>query len=220
MIRAARLANSDFRTVGVPMIYSAALGFACLLAWLITSFFMAEVPLSLVMLLVLLATATATDCWDRKIYNWTTYFGVCFAGVASLIQSLRQTPTSLIATVTFPDYVVGLGVCFAVGLIAQAFTHGGAGDVKLKAAIGALVGFQDGLWIIAWAYLLAGFLAASAIFFRLGPRRTFWTIFAIFRGNGSRLNAQLNQVASSARLPSAIPMAPFLAIAGVIVVFL
>ena len=107
---------------------------------------------------LLLVTATVTDLANRKIYNWTTYTAFVWAILINTpinqIAFAANTEAQL-AAIGLRQALTGGVVCFALMLVAYALARGGAGDVKLAAAIGALVGVDDGVLIVAFSYILA-----------------------------------------------------------------
>lgn len=121
--------------------------------------------LSGLVLALLLSSAAATDLKRRKIFNWSTYTAFGWALVInSLPLSFRGTGAiGLAASLT------GAGVCFGIMLVAYSLARGGAGDVKLAAAIGAIVGVDDGILIIAFSYIIAGIAILGWTVWTLGP---------------------------------------------------
>lgn len=115
-------------------------------------------PASHVTLLIALLIASATDITCRKIYNWTTYPLVivglaCSAGV-SLFGQLAIDSLWL-GRIGILQSLLGMVGCGLVTLFAYMASRGGAGDVKLAAGIGALLGAESGIMVIAVAYILA-----------------------------------------------------------------
>jgi Flp pilus assembly protein protease CpaA len=108
------------------------------------------------MLVVTFATVTAwTDSRWRKIPNWMTY-PACLAGLVIGTGVTLAGASNWMGTLNLQSSFFGLIVCFCCMLFPYRASGGGAGDVKLGAAYGALLGWDAGLSIIIWAYLLAG----------------------------------------------------------------
>src|ERR1017187_945375 len=84
-----------------------------------------------VALLVVLLAAAVFDVRYRRIPNWLTVGGVV---LALAMNAVRAPP---LAGVGFA--LAGLGVAFGIYLLLYALRAMGAGDVKLMAAVGALV---------------------------------------------------------------------------------
>ena len=119
-------------------------------------------------LIVLISVAAAFDIKERRIPNWVIVFGL----IAGLVNGTLQGSTQLIFSIAgFFIGVVVLLVPFAFGWI-------GAGDVKLFAAIGALLGYTILPRVFFYSSLIAGMIALLAI--ALGHARQvsfkhFWT---------------------------------------------
>lgn len=110
-----------------------------------------------VLLGLLLGTATATDLLWRRIFNWPT---VAVFGWLAALQAIAQVaPGSWIGLPTPTASVDGAFICFVVMFGMYVVFRGGEGDLKLLAAIGALVGPAHGLEVLVLGYLLAGVVA-------------------------------------------------------------
>ncbi len=103
------------------------------------------------LLTILLVTATVTDLSWRKIFNWTTYTMFAWA----ILLNVGAWIGLPLATIGLSSCFIGAFVCFLIMLIPYSLARGGAGDVKLATAIGALVGLDAGLLVIAFAYIIA-----------------------------------------------------------------
>lgn len=180
----------------------------------------------------LLITASVTDLANRKIYNWSTYtafawailintpisrfaFPTAFPTVPS-ITSLAHTYGQL-APIGLQNSITGAVVCFAVMLVAYAVAHGGAGDVKLATVIGALVGVDDGILIIAFSYVLAAIAILSWTVWTLGPMVL---VNALFRKLGSYILPELISPPSQRQqvlLEKPVPLAGFFALGTLVV---
>lgn len=94
-----------------------------------------------------MATAAATDLHSRRIPNWLTV-PMALAGVA--FHVLAPTGIGLGAS------LLGLAVGFSLLLVPYVIGGGGAGDVKLLAALGAWLGWQ----LVLVAFVMSIFLSA------------------------------------------------------------
>ena len=133
-----------------------------------------------------LGAATVTDLLWRRIFNWVPVAAVGWvAGLHLLAPGAGWTglPSAL-------ESAAGFGACLGMMLALYAVFGGGEGDVKLVAAVGAVVGPWHGIEAVAFAYVLA---AGVALVLLAGRR------------------AGLRHAAFQAR---PLPMAPFVA-AGV-----
>ena len=94
------------------------------------------------LLLVLMATISVTDLLWCRIPNWATYsafaWGLAINAYASTAgdESLRQS----LGAVGLQQSLLGALIPFGVMLVIFSLTGGGAGDVKLFAALGTLLG--------------------------------------------------------------------------------
>ncbi len=119
---------------------------------------------------LLLVTCSVTDLKRHKIHNWATYSALLWAflinGAASLwtISSTEHIEDYLVTNRIGPEFLGAVGIaesmagavgCFAVVFLAFSMARGGAGDVKLAAAIGALLGFRMGLLAVSLSYIVA-----------------------------------------------------------------
>lgn len=109
------------------------------------------------MMVVLLALVSAsTDSIWRKIPNWIIYPACVSALMIGALVTFGSGPNRWIGSVGLGTSLSGFAVCFICMLFPYRASGGGAGDVKLAAAYGALLGWQMGLSIIVWSYLAAG----------------------------------------------------------------
>jgi len=113
----------------------------------------------MVLLAVVLGTAVVTDLRSSRIPNWLTYpamvVGVCahmwMNGMAGMVYSL-----------------VGLGAGLGLFLILHLSGNIGAGDVKLMAAVGAIMGPYGALLSGLLAIMVGGLYALGAMCYQWG----------------------------------------------------
>ena len=122
--------------------------------------------LGIVVLFGLLSIATFFDLQAYRIPNWLTIGSFSIAVVGSLIVDLHAgldagLPASVAA-------LSGGASCFFVMFIAFLASGCGAGDVKLAAAIGSLVGMQMGIQILCTTFIFAACIVISSIVIRVG----------------------------------------------------
>jgi prepilin peptidase CpaA len=125
-----------------------------------------------VMLLTLVVGAAIYDVRYRRIPNWLTVPGV-LAGIAMnwfLAWPSPQPWSGLLFALK------GFGLGFGLYLALYAVRAMGAGDVKLMAAVGAMVGWEDWFGTFIITALVGGLMAViySTIKKRLGT--TFWNV--------------------------------------------
>ena len=94
--------------------------------------------------------ACITDIRSRRVPNWLTFSAI---GVGLLAQSLLPVGHGPVWSLV--GVVAGLAVFFPF------FALGGlgAGDVKLMAALGAWLGWQDTVWTAAYGAVAGGVIA-------------------------------------------------------------
>ena len=134
-------------------------------------------------LLVLLGVCTYKDLTQAKIPNWATYpaflWALAINVAASLWEPFEQTagegagPTKtwvrLLGAVGLDQCLLGAVVCFGIMLFVYRLAGGGAGDVKLAAAIGALLGVERGLNVLIVSYIVAAVAIMSWVIWTNGP---------------------------------------------------
>lgn len=125
-------------------------------------------PGIVVILLPLLVGAAGFDIAYRRIPNWLTASGVV-AGLwmnTFLYQGWPGVRQSL------AGLALGFGAYFALYMLRAM----GAGDVKLMAAVGAMVGWQNWIAIFVLTALMGGLAAMGLIAMRKRIKKTFWNV--------------------------------------------
>lgn len=159
--------------------------------------FLASAPFA--MLALLLGVATLTDLRRRIIPDWLTYptlgWAVLLSGCAGGVGPLAS--------------LAGAGVCLLAMLVVHLSAGGGAGDVKLATAIGALLGPSRGMGALACGFVIAGVSMLSWVVWRDGPAAALATV-----GRSAGLPVG-GSTSGPAPWDRPVPMAGFLA-AGVV----
>jgi prepilin peptidase CpaA len=119
-------------------------------------------------LLVMLLTAALFDVLYRRIPNWITVTGV----VLGLAMNTIIGPPE--AGIVFS--LVGLAVAFGVYLALYAVRAMGAGDVKLMAAIGALLGWERWFGMFFITALVGGVMALILVVVRGRLKTTLFNV--------------------------------------------
>lgn len=123
---------------------------------------------ALIVLAVLLAGATIYDIRFRRIPNWLTVSGMA-AGI--LVNWFIGPPEAGLLY-----SLAGLGGAFAVYLFLYALRAMGAGDVKLMAAVGAVVGLQRWFGIFLITAIAGGIAALLLVLLRGRAKKTLWNV--------------------------------------------
>jgi prepilin peptidase CpaA len=112
-----------------------------------------------VLLTVVLVTAMCTDLRWSRIPNWLTFPAMGFALLAhAWVGGLQGALFSL----------AGLGAGLGLFLVLYVTGSSGAGDVKLMAAVGALIGPYGALLSALLAILVGGVYALGAMCYQWG----------------------------------------------------
>jgi|HubBroStandDraft_5_1064220.scaffolds.fasta_scaffold432143_1 prepilin peptidase CpaA len=119
-------------------------------------------------LIALILAACVYDVRYRRIPNWLTASGV-FAGIAMNSFIYRGWPG-------FRLSLAGLAVGFTAYFILYSLRAMGGGDVKLMAAIGALVGVRDWFGIFLITAIVGGVAGLAMVAARGRLKKTFWNV--------------------------------------------
>lgn len=126
-------------------------------------------PLNYLVLVLVLGVAAVTDTLWKRIPNWASYPAFLWAMACGWAVTTSAGVPNRFGTLGFGQALSGFVVCFAVMLIVYACRGGGAGDVKLAAVVGALVGAEAGIVALVWCYVLAGAFSLCYFVFHQGP---------------------------------------------------
>jgi prepilin peptidase CpaA len=136
--------------------------------------------------LALAITAAAIDVEQRRIPNWLTYPGIILGVVLrGLLMGWDGIASALAGCVL-------AGGIFLLFYVVRAM---GAGDVKLAAAIGSLLGPVDAVAMLLATAICGGVLAIGYAVYRQRVRATFMNVGAALQfhaGAGLRIHPKLN----------------------------
>ena len=163
------------------------------------------------------------DARWRMLPNWLTYTTAAWGLALNGLSSFLGSSGGWVGGVGVSASIGGLAALFAVMLIVFSFTGGGAGDVKYAGAVGALVGFQQGVEVMLYGFLVAGVFVLAAALLRLGPLEI---SKLIARGVTRLCCAGWSPAVLAARdadqlgalLRSQTPLGPFFAVGSLVVV--
>lgn len=120
-------------------------------------------------LLLLVVPAAISDIRTRRIPNWLNLTGLAIGFAMNawladrLLEGLKKSALGML---------LAFGVYFVLYLIHAM----GAGDVKLMAAVGAIVGPADWFGIFLVTALIGGAFALILIFSKGRARKTLWNV--------------------------------------------
>jgi prepilin peptidase CpaA len=127
------------------------------------------VSIEFVLVLAVLV-ATVTDLRSRRIPNWLTVSTLLLGFV---LNALIAYPSPLDGVWLAAK---GFAVAFGLNLVMYMLHMTGAGDVKLLAAIGAMVGWSDFFGIFLLTALIGGVLAIILMLVKGRVRQTLWNV--------------------------------------------
>jgi prepilin peptidase CpaA len=119
-------------------------------------------------LIVLILVAATYDVLYRRIPNWLTIGGVC-SGIAVNSFIYPGWPGLRVS-------LAGLAVAFSAYFVLYSLRAMGAGDVKLMAAIGALVGVRDWFGIFLITAIVGGVAGLAMVAMRGRLKKTLWNV--------------------------------------------
>jgi len=129
-------------------------------------------------LLTLVLAAAVYDVRYRRIPNWLTAGGVLVGLAMNAFLGDWRTPTPANSQI-WPGLrfaLAGLGIAFGVYFALYALRAMGAGDVKLMAAVGAMVGWQDWFGIFVFTAIIGGLMALILVIAKKRAMKTFWNV--------------------------------------------
>jgi hypothetical protein len=172
---------------------------------------------------LMIATAAVTDFKWCRIFNWTTYLAFGWAVLFGVVVEMYgDTPIYRGAEVVpladavgvggLGTVLLGFGICFAMMFSLFAVFGGGAGDVKYIAALGALAGWEAGIYTWVYGCLAASVFVVGVIVVRIGPRAILAEI--LLKLGLFNLSLLIGGPSAETRklFSRRIPMAPFFAV--------
>jgi prepilin peptidase CpaA len=165
-----------------------------------------------VLLLALVAVAAAYDVPFRRIPNWLTATGVLL-GLAMNTFLYQGWPGLRMS-------FIGLAVGFGAYFVLYSLRAMGAGDVKLMAAVGAMVGWQDWFGIFIVTAIIGGFASMVLMALRGRVKKTLWNVGFVLSEMKSGRAAYLSNEELDVRSSKAIGLPHGAVIAAGTLVFL
>src|SRR5215813_8749651 len=123
----------------------------------------------LILLLLLVVVAAVTDLRSRRIPNWLTLSGV-LAGLGMNAFLADRWWQGLAFS------LLGLLTGFGLYVVLYIIRAMGAGDVKLMAAAGAIIGWQNWFGLFILTALIGGILAVVVSILKKRLGTTFWNV--------------------------------------------
>jgi prepilin peptidase CpaA len=148
---------------------------------------------------VLLAVVLGAAVYDvryRRIPNWLSVGGVLI-GLALNTFLYQGWPGLRFA-------LIGMGAGFGVYFVLYALRAMGAGDVKLMAAVGALVGWQNWFGIFLITAIIGGAMALILVALRGRVKKTLWNVGFILSEMRSGRPAYVGKEELDVRNPKAL----------------
>jgi len=153
--------------------------------------------IAVILLAALVTVAGVSDLRTRRIPNWLTLSGV-LAGLAmnSFLYGFDGLKRSL----------AGLCLAFGVYIVMYALRAMGAGDVKLMAGVGAIVGSGDWFGIFLITAVIGGLSALVLILWRKRTIKTFSNVGFILGEMMHLRPAYVGREELSVKNPEAVTM--------------
>lgn len=127
-----------------------------------------------IVLLILVLSASVYDVRYRRIPNWINLAGIIIG--LTLNAFIRSPAPGVFSWGGLAFGLEGMGLAFAIYFVLYALRAMGAGDVKLMAAVGALVGWQNWLGIFLITAIVGGVMAVCVSLARGRLKTTFWNV--------------------------------------------
>ena len=189
--------------------------------------------LSGLVLLAALSACAITDIRRHRIYNWVSYSALLWALLINIAVSCLTTGEDTLnssynhgnliglhylGAVGLSESLAGAFLCFLITLAGYHLSGRGAGDVKLATAIGALLGIHQGVFAVAYSYIVA---AVAIIIWSVWLNGPLALLKAGLRTIGSFLGPLWPfppTAADTALMVRPIPLGPYFAIGTLLVV--
>ena len=128
------------------------------------------------LLLAIVLGAAVYDVRYRKIPNWLTVLGVLLGVTLNTFPGLLYGHFLAVDWSGLWFSLKGLGLGFGIYLVLYALHAMGAGDVKLMAAVGAIVGPQNWFGIFVVTALVGGIVSLVLITLRGRVKKTLFNV--------------------------------------------
>jgi prepilin peptidase CpaA len=133
---------------------------------------------SRIVLVLVLIVAAVTDLRRGNVYNWLTYPAILLGFALGAVEGAAAggVKDGLV------NHVMGFGLGFGVLFVAYLFGGMGGGDVKLMAAVGALLGWPATLHAVFYSFLVGAAVGIIVVVWRGQVRvalRRLWTAVRI-----------------------------------------
>ena len=120
-----------------------------------------------VLLVLIVVTAAIYDLRYRRIPNWLVLIGLVLGfGLNTFLFELQGLKLA----------ALGMGLALAVYFPLYALRAMGAGDAKLMAALGSIVGWGNWIVLFVSTAILGGVMAVVVLLFAGRIRKTFWNM--------------------------------------------
>ena len=168
----------------------------------------------------LLAVAVLTDLHSRRIPNWATYTAFLWGLAINTMAALTSQSATWLGAVGLQQSVIGGFGMLIIMFVMFSLSGGGAGDVKLTAALGALLGWNVALDALLYSFIVAG---AGLLIYAIWVYGPVSILVAVGRGIGHRLMPLAIAPPPESQqqlLTQKFPLAPFFAAGTVIALYI
>jgi len=156
-----------------------------------------------VVLLALVLAAAVFDMRYRRIPNWLTAGG---AGLGLSLNAFLSRSPSPPHWVLLKASLIGFGVAFGIYFVLYALRAMGGGDVKLMAAVGAVVGWPNWFGIFLVTSILGAIMAILLSLIRGRLAKTLFNVGFILSEMKSGRPAYLGKEELDVRSPKAMSL--------------
>ncbi len=210
--------------------------------WFLLAWTLPNTPFATVngyLIAVLIGVCAYTDLLWGKIRNWATYTALLWALALNVVETFVRQQAAIsgddegetrgfdirsashwseaLGGVGIWESLIGAILAFVVMLFIYRLAGGGAGDLKLAAALGALLGPAAVVEMLVWSYVIASVSILCYVIVVIGPGQIFG---GLARKVGSSLAPARVSPPSAEQdrlLQGKIRLAPFFALGTVLV---